>query len=159
MRIRPIKASDNLPLAVALRSVLIEMGIPKKGTAYEDKELDTMFEAYMDTRAIYYVVFDGESIFGGAGIAPLKGEDSSVCELQKMYFTQEARGKGLGYTMINKCLEFVHSKDFELCYIETMSNMETAQKLYRKVGFEYIDYPMGNTGHYSCPIWMTKKIS
>ena len=68
MRIRPIKASDNLPLAVALRSVLIEMGVPKKGTAYEDKQLDTMFEAYMDSRAIYYVVFEGESIFGGAGI-------------------------------------------------------------------------------------------
>lgn len=46
MHIRPIKASDNSLLAIAIRSVLIELGVPKTGTAYEDKELDAMFEAY-----------------------------------------------------------------------------------------------------------------
>ena len=87
MHIRPIEASDNKLLAVAIRSVLIEMGVPKVGTAYADVELDAMFETYLDERAIYYVVYEGENILGGAGIAPLKNGDSSVCELQKMYFT------------------------------------------------------------------------
>ena len=44
MHIRPIEASDNKLLAVAIRSVLIEMGVPKVGTAYADVELDAMFE-------------------------------------------------------------------------------------------------------------------
>ena len=158
MHIRPIEASDNKLLAVAIRSVLIEMGVPKVGTAYVDVELDAMFETYLDERAIYYVVYEGENILGGAGIAPLKNGDSSVCELQKMYFTSKARGKGLGLEMIQKCLDFAVSKDFKLCYIETMPNMEAAQKLYKKVGFDYINHPMGNTGHCSCPIWMTKAL-
>ena len=159
MHIRPIKASDNSLLAIAIRSALIELGVPKTGTAYEDKELDAMFEAYADPRAIYYVLTDGNNILGGAGIAPLKGGEDKVCELQKMYFTAAARGKGLGCSMIQKCLDFARSYSFELCYIETMPNMEAAQKLYKKVGFDYINHPMGNTGHCSCPIWMTKALA
>jgi len=36
--------------------------------------------------------------------------------------------------------------------------MKDAQKLYNKVGFKYIDQPMGDTGHYSCTVWMIKNI-
>jgi putative acetyltransferase len=36
--------------------------------------------------------------------------------------------------------------------------MTTAQKLYKRIGFEKIDGPMGNTGHNSCEVWMTKKL-
>jgi putative acetyltransferase len=36
--------------------------------------------------------------------------------------------------------------------------MKAAQKLYLKNGFEYINGPLGNTGHYSCPIYMLKNI-
>ena len=43
MLIRPINESDNKSLSVILREVLIEMQIPKKGSAYEDPELDNMF--------------------------------------------------------------------------------------------------------------------
>ncbi len=156
MKIRPIELKDNKSLAKAIRSVLIEMGVPKVGTAYEDKELDAMFETYQSSRSQYFIIEYRGEILGGAGIAPLKDGDHSVCELQKMYFLKEARGKGLGYKMIKLCLAFARSASFKLCYIETMPNMQKAQTLYKKVGFSYIDHPMGNTGHCSCPIWMTK---
>ena len=76
-----------------------------------------------------------------------------------MYFSPKARGKGIGQKMIDACINFAKSNDFKLCYIETMPNMEAAQKLYKKLGFNYIDHPMGNTGHCSCPIWMTKSLT
>ena len=158
MKIRPVELKDNEALAVALRKVLVEMGVPKVGTAYEDKELDAMFQAYAKSRFQYYVVEDQETILGGAGIAPLKEGDPSVCELQKMYFLPEARGKGLGKQMIDLCLDFAKANDFQLCYIETMPNMLDAQALYKKVGFQYIDHAMGNTGHNSCPVWLTKSL-
>ena len=158
MKIRTIDIKDNRELSLVIRSVLIEMGVPKTGTAYEDEELDTMYEAYLGPRTIYYVVTDGKKILGGGGIAPLKDGDPSVCELQKMYFSPKARGKGLGQKLIDTCIDFAKSNDFKLCYIETMPNMEAAQKLYKKLGFNYIDHPMGNTGHCSCPIWMTKSL-
>ena len=158
MKIRPVELKDNEALAVALRKVLVEMGVPKVGTAYEDIELDAMFQAYAKPRFQYYVVEDKETILGGAGIAPLKEGDPSVCELQKMYFLPEARGKGLGKQMIDLCLDFAKANDFQLCYIETMPNMLDAQALYKNVGFQYIDHAMGNTGHNSCPVWLTKSL-
>jgi len=158
MLIRPIELKDNQQLALAIRAVLIEMGVPKIGTAYEDKELDEMYETYDANRSRYFIIEKAGDILGGAGIAPLKDGAPNVCELQKMYFMPDARGKGKGKEMIHKCLTFARAQKFDLCYIETMPNMLDAQTLYKKVGFEYIQHPMGNTGHSSCPVWMTKSL-
>ena len=158
MLIRPIELKDNQQLALAIRAVLIEMGVPKIGTAYEDKELDEMYETYDANRSRYFIIEKAGDILGGAGIAPLKDGAPNVCELQKMYFMPDARGKGKGKEMIHKCLSFARAQKFDLCYIETMPNMLDAQTLYKKVGFEYIQHPMGNTGHSSCPVWMTKSL-
>ena len=49
-------------------------------------------------------------------------------------------------------------QSFELCYLETLPYMKAAQKLYLKTGFSYIDGPMGNTGHTSCNVWLTKAL-
>jgi putative acetyltransferase len=156
--IREIQYRDDAEIAKAIRSVLIEMGVPKVGTAYEDKSLDCMTETYNKPRKIYFVVAKGESIIGGAGISPLDNFEDNVCELQKMYFMPEARGKGLGAKMMQRCLEFAKKVGFDQCYLETMPYMDDARKLYRKVGFEYIDKPMGDTGHYSCTVWMLKDL-
>jgi len=158
MLIRPIELKDNQQLALAIRAVLIEMGVPKVGTAYEDKEFDEMYETYDADRSRYFVIEKAGDILGGAGLAPLKDGAPNVCELQKMYFMPDARGKGKGKEMIHKCLSFARAQKFDLCYIETMPNMLDAQTLYKKVGFEYIQHPMGNTGHSSCLVWMTKSL-
>ena len=75
-----------------------------------------------------------------------------------MYFLPEARGKGLGQQMIQKCIDFAKANHFKQCYIETMPNMRDAQKLYLKNGFHYINHSMGATGHTSCPVWMIKTL-
>ncbi|MBO6881557.1 GNAT family N-acetyltransferase [Winogradskyella sp.] len=156
--IREIEQKDDPKIAKAIRSVLIELGVPKVGTAYEDKALDCMTETYSKPRKAYFVVEKGNTIIGGAGISPLDNYDGNVCELQKMYFMPEARGKGLGSKMMEKCLAFAKGAGFEQCYLETMPYMDDARKLYRKVGFESIDKPMGDTGHYSCSVWMLKDL-
>jgi len=60
--------------------------------------------------------------------------------------------------MIQLCIDYAKNNHFELCYIETMPNMLSAQKLYNSIGFEYINKPLGNTGHSSCPVWMIKTL-
>ena len=154
--IREIEQKDNPKIAKAIRSVLIEMGEPKVGTAYEDASLDCMTETYSHPKTRYFVLAQNEEILGGAGIAPLEHYEGNVCELQKMYFMPEARGKGLGTKMMNACLEFAKNAGFESCYLETMPYMDDARKLYKKVGFEFLEKPLGNTGHYSCTVWMLK---
>ena len=157
-KIREIKTEDNQQVRELIRSVLVEMGVPKVGTAYEDKALDDMTVEYAGSDREYFVVEENSKIIGGAGIAPLKGLEDEVSELQKMYFLPEARGRGIGMKMIKKCLDFGKEKGFEKCYIETLPYMENAQKLYRKNGFETIQKPIGNTGHYNCTVFMIKDL-
>lgn len=156
--IRKIKKEDNKAVAKLIRSVFDEMEIPKVGTAYEDPYLDLMFEEYNKPKSVYFVVECDGKILGSAGIAPLENGDPKICELQKMYFLPEVRGLGIGTKMMDECLEQARNFGFEKCYIETMPFMHAAQKLYKRSGFEYLDAPMGCTGHSSCPVWMLKDL-
>ena len=156
--IKEIQPEDNPKIAKAIRAILIEYGVPKVGTAYADKILDTLFEAYDIESAVYFVVEKNGKIYGGAGIKQLDNYNGNVCELQKMYFLPEARGIGLGKKMMDICLQKATSFGFEKCYLETLPYMGEARKLYRKVGFKDLDAPMGDTGHYSCNLWMLKDL-
>ena len=158
MLIRPINESDNKHISVILREVLIEMDIPRIGSAYEDPEINNMYESYQSNRSIYFVVEENNKILGGAGVNQLKNGDINICELQKMYFHKSLRGRGIGDKMIELCLDFAVESNYKKCYIETMPNMVNAQKLYIKKGFKYIDNPLGNTGHTACPVWMLKNL-
>jgi putative acetyltransferase len=154
--IREIQQKDNKAIANVIRTVFISDDYPKTGTAFEDPQLNQMFETYQQPNSIYFVVQSGNQIVGGAGVSPLQNSDESICELQKMYFLEAARGKGLGFQMIQKCLEKAKEFGYQKCYLETLPEMKNAQKLYLKVGFQYIDSPLGETGHSSCPVWMIK---
>ncbi len=156
--IREIHKNDNEQIAKVIRSVLVDLGVPKVGTAYADISLDRMFENYSTPKSAYFVVDDNGTLIGGAGIAQLDNFEGNVCELQKMYFLPEARGKGFGAAMMAKCLSIAKEFGFEKCYLETMPYMTDAKKLYAKVGFESLDKPMGDTGHYSCNVWMIKDL-
>lgn len=158
MLIREIQQKDNESIAKVIRDIFHELDAPKVGTAYADPILDTLYEVYQEPRSIYYVVEKDGNVVGGCGIAPLENADDSVCELQKMYFAPEIRGTGFAEKIIEKCLEYAKIQGFEICYLETLSFMTTAQKLYKRIGFENICGPMGNTGHNSCEVWMTKKL-
>ena len=120
--------------------------------------MDCIFEKYDEHKEIYYVLENNGRILGGAGISQLNDSKENICELQKMYFLQEARGKGLGFKLIQKCLEKAVEFGFDKCYLETLPEMKTAQHLYVKSGFDYIDAPMGTTEHTSCPVWMIKEL-
>jgi putative acetyltransferase len=157
--IREIERKDNAEIASLIRAVLLEHNVPKVGTAYADVSLDWMFEKYNTSKSVYYVIDEGSKILGGAGIAPLDNGPGDTCELQKMYFLAEARGKGLGEAMMQKCLASARDFGFKRCYLETMPYMQNAQKLYLKSGFEYLDAPMGDTGHTECPVWMVKDLT
>ena len=79
--IREIENFDDKELNNVLSSVMIEYGVPKKGTALSDPELKKMSKAYQNSRSIYYVIIKNNKIFGGAGISQLKYSKENICEL------------------------------------------------------------------------------
>lgn len=158
MVIRTIQKSDNNKIAGVIREVFISDNFPKTGTAFADVQLDFLYEYYQQEKSAYFVLDAEGKIFGGCGIAPLEEGNSLVCEIQKMYLLQEVRGKGYAKLLLENCIEKAIKFGFKQCYIETLPEMKSAQKLYISFGFTYLDAPLGNTGHSSCPIWMIKNL-
>ena len=156
--IREIRAEDNAQIEAVIKACFPEFNIPLKGTAYEDAETPFMYESYQGEREVYYVIATDKEVLGGAGIKQLKNFEGNVCELQKMYFSPKIRGKGFGKKLFAKCLQAAKDFGFETCYIETASQLKAAIHIYEEFGFEHLTEPLGNTGHYSCGVWMTKEL-
>lgn len=153
--IRLIAKADNPFIAQLIRGVFEELDAPREGSAYADPSLDYMFQHYQSqTRAQYFVAEVQGKVVAGCGFGPLPNEPEYVCELQKMYMLPECRGLGIGQKLVEACLEHARQMNYTQCYLETLPNMIAAQKLYQKMGFRYLDQPMGNTGHNNCPVWM-----
>ncbi len=157
-RIREIEKKDDEALASIIREVLLELGVPKEGSSYSDASLDCMYKTFNMPRAVYYTAILNDKVVGGGGIIQLAGADESVCELTKMYLSTDARGKGFGRSLLYKCLQSAEKFHYKKVYLETMSYMNVAQKIYLDAGFQYLEAPLGNTGHSVCPVWMIKEI-
>jgi putative acetyltransferase len=150
LAIRPICATDDDAVAAIIRTVMPEFGAKGPGFAINDPEVDHMSAAYARPRAAFFVVTDGERVIGGGGIAPLERGDERTCELRKMYFLAEARGRGAGAALLERCLGAARSFGYACCYLETLARMDAARKLYARFGFRPLCAPMGNTGHFGC---------
>jgi putative acetyltransferase len=148
--IRPIEPRDDAAVARIIRRVMPEFGANGAGFAIYDPEVDAMFAAYAEPRHRYFVIELNGRVAGGGGIAPLTGGEADTCELRKMYFLPELRGRGAGRALMDRCLAFAAEAGFTRCYLETLTGMDAAERLYQASGFTRIDGPMGATGHFGC---------
>ena len=151
---RPIRPEDDPAVAAVIRTVMPQFGADGPGFAMLDPEVDGMCAAYSAAGAAYFVVEtqDGR-VIGGGGIAKLDGGEPGVCELRKMYFLEEARGVGMGEKLLRHCLSVAKELGYKTCYLETLTGMDAAMRLYEKVGFKKLCAPMGATGHSGCDRW------
>jgi putative acetyltransferase len=148
--IRPIEARDDPAIAAIIRRVMPEFGAGGCGFAINDPEVDWMHRAYAEPRCAYFVIERDGTVEGGGGIAPLQGGDADTCELRKMYFLPSLRGLGAGTALMDRCLAAARGFGFRYCYLETLTGMDAAMRLYERSGFRRIDAPMGATGHGGC---------
>ena len=147
--IRPIDARDNAAVAAIIRSVMPEFGADGPGFAIHDAEVGDMHGAYSHEGCAYFVVELEGRVCGGGGVAPLEGE-AGVCELRKMYFLPELRGLGAGDALMRQCLQSARALGYARCYLETLTGMDAAQKLYARHDFKPLCGPLGKTGHFGC---------
>ena len=156
--LRPIELNDNPVLAKIVRNTLAEFGANHHGTVYYDPTTDALYELFQTKGAGYFVACVDDKIAGGAGIYPTAGLAPDTCELVKMYLVPEARGIGLGKTLIDKSLSYAREAGYRQVYLETMPELKQALKVYEKFGFGYLEGPMGNSGHTGCSLWMLKTL-
>lgn len=157
--IRPIEARDDAAIAAIIRTVMPEFGATGSGFAISDSEVDWMTRAYAAPRSAYFVVERDGTVEGGGGVAPLVGGDADTCELRKMYFLPSVRGLGAGTALMARCLDAAREFGFRRCYLETLTGMDAAMRLYERSGFRRIDAALGATGHGGCNTFYAKDLA
>lgn len=156
--IRPIQATDNAEIARIIKSVLTEFGANKPGTVFTDPTTDQLFELFQTPNSSYFIALENDKMIGGCGIFPTKGLPAGCVELVKLYITAEWRGKGIGYQLMEKCIAHAQALNFKEIYLETLPELHIAVGLYENMGFQYLEQPYGDSGHFACDLWLSKKI-
>lgn len=156
--IREIEPQDNVQIEHVIRGCFHEFKIPLEGTAYTDDETPRMYESYQNDNDVYYVIEANGEVLGGGGIKPLKNYEQTICEIQKMYFSPKLRGEGYGKQLFEKCLKAAKKLGYKQCYLESAPQLKAAVHIYEGYGFKHLKGAIGNTGHYSCGVWMIKDL-
>ncbi len=156
--IRPIQQADDAALGKLIKAVLTEFKANKPGTAFFDESTDHLSTVFEDPKSAYWVVEEDGKIIGGGGIFPTVGLPDQTCELVKLYLYPEARGKGLGKALMDKCFEKAWELGYKNIYLESMPELNQAISMYEKMGFKHQCAALGNSGHFGCDIWMVKEL-
>ncbi|MCF8345960.1 MAG: GNAT family N-acetyltransferase [Bacteroidales bacterium] len=156
--IRPVRKTDDLLLGAIIRGCFLDYEATQQGTVFSDSVIDRLSEEFDGQRKAYFVLELEGKVMGGSGIQQLKGAEPHTCELQKMYLKKEARGRGLGRALLDRCLAFAKQEGFTECYLESLPELNDALKMYERAGFRYIPDRKGQTGYYGCTRFMLKAL-
>jgi putative acetyltransferase len=155
---RQIRKEDNKAIAELIRSVFREFGIARPGTVYFDPTTDDLFALFSTPGSEYWIAEDNGKIIGGCGIYPTENLPDGCGELVKFYLDSSYRGKGIGKQLMDISIESARKMGYRQLYLESLPELGRAISLYERAGFKFIDYKMGDSGHFGCNIWMLKEL-
>ena len=135
---RMLTAEYDPAIAALVRSNLEAHQLDIPGTAYYDEGLDHLSEYYREPGRVYYVLLENGTVIGGIGLA---GFDGDCCEMQKLYLADSAKGRGLGYLLIDHLENEARKMGYRQVYLETHTNLQAAIHLYEKTGYRQIPKP------------------
>lgn len=132
IRIRQASNADVERVTALVAAVLAEFGL-RVDPEETDADLRDIEKSYIEPGGMFEVIEDGAGrLLGTVGLYPA---GASTCELRKMYFVAEARGRGLGKYILERAIAQAKSLGFRKIILETASVLEAANHLYRKYGF------------------------
>lgn len=143
MKYRKITPSDDAAIARLVRDNLKAHGLDVPGTVYFDSNLDHISSFYLaePTKRDYFVATDSDgAVVGGIGLAEFVPFDRCA-ELQKLYLSDEAKGKHLSYEMIRMTENRARELGYRQMYLETHTNLAAAIHVYGKCGYREIPKP------------------
>ncbi len=136
-RIRPITPEDDPRIAAIIRANLEERHLDIPGTAYFDPELDHLSQYYhaKPEQRLYLIAEDETGqVLGGVGVAEFAVWEGAG-EIQKLYLSDRAKGRGLGRLLMEQAESFARQAGYARLYLETHSSLEAAIGLYERLGF------------------------
>ncbi len=157
--VRPNKVQDNAILAKIIRTSFQDFEVScTDGTVYSDPTTDDLYSLFQTVKSALFVAEEDGLILGCCGLFPTDNLPDDTTELAKFYLSKEARGKGTGILLLEKCIEKAKDLGYKKVYLESIPEFSKAVSIYEKQGFQYLDKPLGNSGHSGCNLWMMKNL-
>lgn len=132
VEIRPLREAE----VEAARQVITAVCFEFFGHApLEFEDMDDIQSHYSGSTGAFLVLTDDGKVVGTGAIRCL---DDSTCELKRMWFLKEYRGRGLGKQMAQMLLDSAKQMGYKRVRLDTSPTLEQAVGLYRKLGFHDI---------------------
>jgi putative acetyltransferase len=99
-------------------------------------DMDQISNQYTEPAGTFLVLLDDDLVVGTGAIRRL---DDQTCELKRMWFLPNYRGKGHGTKMCELLFAFARSAGYRRVWLDTVPELVAANKLYHRLGFQPID--------------------
>ncbi|WP_421657834.1 GNAT family N-acetyltransferase [Leptothermofonsia sp. ETS-13] len=132
--IRDWQSGDRTAAAEMIGSILAEYGLGWEPTG-ADRDVLHVEECYQSTGGEFWVVEQHGKLIGTAAYHPIQRGTNAV-EIRKMYLRPIARRQGLGRFLLEQLEAAIAARGFEQIWIETVSILQEAVKLYESSGYQ-----------------------
>jgi putative acetyltransferase len=114
-------------------------------------DIDDMSSHYFDNGGTFLVLMDEGRVVGSGAIRRL---DNDICELKRMWFLKEYRGRGLAKKMVQLLLDFARKTGYKKVRLDLLDEQKQTQALefYKRMGF----YVIAPYNHSFCTVFMEK---
>lgn len=124
------------------------LGIDLSFQNYEE-EMHNLPGKYALPHGRLYIIYDGLA----AGCVGLRSLNRLHCEMKRLYVRPNFRGKGFGKILAEKVISEAKTEGYTKMYLDTLLSLDTAVKMYKKLGFRetepYYNNPYPNVAYFS----------
>lgn len=100
-----------------------------------ENELKNVSTLYANPEGAFIIAYHNSNPVGCFGIKKI---DSEICELKRMYLSRDVRGLGLGEKLLREAIQIAAGLNYKKMRLDTLPTMNSAIRLYQKIGFKEI---------------------
>lgn len=137
IRIKEVDSTEEYLLAAQLfQEYARYIGVDLAFQNFEE-EINDLQKQYFRPEGAVFIAYNSENC--AVGCVGVRKQKESICELKRMYIKPQARGKGLGSLLVQKCIDLGIELGYSKIRLDTLSTMHAAIHVYEKAGFYEIE--------------------